>query len=355
MNQHVYTDPSVRHDALFFIETVHGTLNGDPDNHAAQRVDFETGHAIATDVSLKRKIRDTAEVIAQEEGYGPGYRLFMKSDALLNAKIREAYQQQGLPTSEEVSKTVPKKLLGQLQAVPELLEGFVLDGDALVYNGSHSAAEMSDALADVPEDVKSFVLGVASAAKPVKNSPENVNVARNEMCRRFFDVRTFGAVMTTGVNAGQVRGAVQVTFAETVDPVQEARYTITRKAITAEKDEGKAGTMGSKSNIPFGLFRGNLFYNPFLGRDTGISRKDLELFWRSFELMFELNRSATQGTSSLRKVFIFSHDTKLGNAHAHKLFDLVKVKRLAETPRSYSDYEISVGDVPEGITLTTLA
>jgi len=185
--------------------------------------------------------------------------------------------------------------------------------------------------------------------------------ARQELCRRYFDIRMFGAVLSTGeVNAGQVRGPVQLTFARSVDPVLPLDLSITRKArTTQERMETGETEMGRKPLVPFGLYRAHGFYNPFLAEETGVSAEDLEALWEALTNLFEHDRSAARSGLSVRGLWAFTHENPKGNAPAHKLFDLIRVRRKdgAEAPRSIEDYEIIVDQegVPQGVTVTRLA
>lgn len=181
------------------------------------------------------------------------------------------------------------------------------------------------------------------------------------MCKNFFDVRTFGAVMTTKVNSGQVRGPVQVAFASSIDPVVPLEVSITRMAVTteaeAEKQSGDNRTMGRKHIVPYGLYRAHGFISAKLAERTGFCEDDLDLVWRALVNMFEHDRSAARGEMSARKLIVFKHDHPMGNAPAHLLFDAVKVKRVEgeeDTPaRSFSNYEVIVDSesVPKGVSI----
>jgi len=186
---------------------------------------------------------------------------------------------------------------------------------------------------------------------------EEIDEARAWMCQNFYDVRTFGAVMSTGVNAGQVRGPMQLTFARSIDPVVPMDVSITRVAITRADDaESKETEMGRKAIVPYGLYRGHGFYNPKLAEDTGFGSDDLSLFWQALQMGWELDRSASRGFMALRGLYVFSHDNPLGNAPAHTLFDRVEAERTAdvEAPREFGHYEVTVNDkdLPDGVTLT---
>jgi CRISPR-associated protein Csd2 len=205
-------------------------------------------------------------------------------------------------------------------------------------------------------------LGIDSKkVKEKKKDNENIDLEiRDYMCREFFDIRTFGAVMTTFVkdklNCGQVRGPVQLGFAKSIDPIIPQEITITRVAITTESDaEGKNTEMGRKYIVPYGLYRVEGYVSANLARKvTGFTEDDLELLWTAIINMFELDHSAARGNMAVRKLIVFKHESELGNAPAYQLFDRITVKRKDETkpPRSYDDYAVTidVDDLPEGVT-----
>ena len=181
------------------------------------------------------------------------------------------------------------------------------------------------------------------------------------MCDNYYDVRTFGAVMSTGAkdkNAGQVRGPVQITFARSLDPIAIQEHTITRMAVAtekeAEKQEGGNRTMGRKSTVPYGLYKAHGFISPSLAKQTGFSDEDEKVLFDSLKNMFDLDHSASRGLMSARKLIVFRHDSELGNAPAHILFDLVKItNKSGSAPRSINDYEIKIDrdNLPDGVTI----
>lgn len=192
---------------------------------------------------------------------------------------------------------------------------------------------------------------------------DQVRAARAEMCRRYFDVRSFGAVMSTGVNAGQVRGPVQLSFSRSIDPVLPLDVSITRMAVAEAKDaESPNQTMGRKNLIPYGLYRCHGFISAHLARETGFSADDLELLWQSLTQMFDHDRSASRGTMAPQRLLVFKHQSALGNAPAHKLFDRVRVelkpelRSKAQAPRSFADYNVTVDTalLPAGIEVLEL-
>jgi len=204
-----------------------------------------------------------------------------------------------------------------------------------------------------------------------KQKQKDVNEARTWMCQNFYDIRMFGAVMTTAFNCGQVRGPIQITFARSVDPIMPLDMAITRIAITKPEDAevlesedgskkggGKVTEMGRKTLIPYGLYVAHGFFSPYLAEQTGVTSTDLELFWDALMFMWDLDRSASRGQMSPRGLYIFSHAKKLGNAPAHKLFERIQIQRQDGilTPRKFADYDVVTqdSDLPDGITLTKL-
>lgn len=286
-----------RFDFVLFFDVKNGNPNGDPDAGNMPRIDPETGHGIVSDVCLKRKVRNYVDLIKGQDVDGPdvaegelGYKIYVQEGAVLNERNKKAYVHYDMKPSE---KKLPKGEQDRLK-------------------------------------VTKF------------------------MCDNFFDIRSFGAVMTTGVNCGQVRGPIQMCFAESVDPVMPMEMSITRMAVTKEEDAEKERTMGRKQYIPYGLYRVEGFVSASLAEKTGFSQEDLDLFFSALMNMFENDRSAARGLMSSRKLFVIKHESKLGNAPAHRLFEAVKVNRLipdAQEARSFSDYTIEVGDIPEGVEL----
>lgn len=200
-------------------------------------------------------------------------------------------------------------------------------------------------------------LDIKPEPKKLPKEPEKSRALTEWMCKNFFDVRTFGAVMTTEVNSGQVRGPVQMAFASSIDPVVPMEVSITRMAVTNERDLEKERTMGRKHIIPYGLYRVHGYVSAKLAERTGFSEDDLELLWRSLINMFEHDRSAARGEMSARKLIVFKHEHPMGNAPAHRLFDSVKVERVdgeEDTPaRHYSDYRVSIDAeaLPAGVSV----
>lgn len=286
-----------RYDFAFVFDVTNGNPNGDPDAGNAPRVDPETWHGLVSDVCLKRKIRNTVALMKANPATGqpePGYDIYVKHQGVLNAQHQRAYDAMGL--KDEEAKT-----------------------------------------------------------------PDAVLRARKWMCQTFFDVRTFGAVMSTGVNCGQVRGPVQFTFSRSVDPIMSLPQSITRKAVTTEEEAEKqiakhgsvTGTMGSKDLVPYALYVAHGFISPHLAADTGFTNADLGVLWQAIGAMFEHDHSATRGEMIARRLIAFEHESRLGNAPAHRLFERVTIRRKDEKrpARAYGDYEVKVDDtgLPQGI------
>lgn len=246
-----------------------------------------------------------------------------------------------------------RKIRNYVEAVKEGVPGYriyVKDGVPL----NRSDAEACAYLGVEPEKLK----------EAKKKDADLDGKIRDFMCQNFFDIRTFGAVMTTFVkgalNCGQVRGPVQLGFARSVDPIMPQEVTITRVAITTEADAEKKGTeMGRKYIVPYGLYRAEGYVSANLARKvTGFSEEDLDLLWKAILNMFELDHSAARGKMAVRELIVFRHDSELGNAPAYKLFDLVKASRKSDVtiPRAYGDYAVTVDEehLPEGVSCTRM-
>lgn len=195
----------------------------------------------------------------------------------------------------------------------------------------------------------------------VKNTKDKTEAARQFMCKNYYDIRTFGAVMSTGKNAGQVRGPIQLTFSRSIDPIVAKEHSITRMAVAtekeAEKQSGDNRTMGRKSTIPYGLYVCHGFVSANLAKQTGFREEDLQLFWEALKNMFDQDRSAARGLMSAQKLIVFRHNSALGNAPANQLFDLVHVEKIGEgVPRSFADYQVKIQQdaLPQGVTVEVL-
>lgn len=290
-----------RYEFVVLFDVENGNPNGDPDAGNMPRIDPESGLGLVTDVCLKRKIRNYIETVKED---AEGYKIYIKDDVPLNRSDREACASVGVEETDE------KK--------------------------------------------------VTESLKKLKKNDDNVDIKiRDYMCQNFFDIRTFGAVMTTFVkaalNCGQVRGPVQLGFARSIDPIVSQEVTITRVAITTEKDAANKSTeMGRKSVVPYGLYRVEGYVSANLARKvTGFSEEDLQLLWEAIINMFEHDHSAARGNMAVRELIVFKHSKELGDCPAYKLFDSVEVRKKeeGEYPRSYRDYIVEVHEenIPDSV------
>lgn len=273
-----------RFDFIYMFDVKDGNPNGDPDAGNLPRVDAETGMGLVTDTCLKRKVRNYIQIAKSGE---PGDDILIKSkeisgeEVFINKEIRKMYNEE---------------------------------------------------------------LGLDLKVKD-KAPADKVASGRAAMCKRYYDVRAFGAVLSTGANAGQVRGAVQLTFARSKDLIVSQEHALT---VCVARDEDKpydsqVGIQGRKATVPYGLYICHGFISANLAKQTGFSEEDLELFWEALKNMFDVDRSAARGLMSAQKLIVFKHDSILGNAPANKLFDLVKVEKICEgAPRSFSDYSVTI-------------
>ncbi len=204
---------------------------------------------------------------------------------------------------------------------------------------------------------KAYNLTPDRKGKKLPKKVEEAQAVTKWMCENFYDIRSFGAVMTTEVNCGQVRGPVQLAFAKSVEPILSQEISITRMAVTKEEDLEKERTMGRKHIVPYGLYVAQGFISAPLAEKTGFSEEDLELLWNALINMFEHDRSAARGLMSSQKLIVFKHQDKLGNAPAHKLFDLIDIQRNNHTEgpaRSFKDYNVTIGQAPAGVEVLKL-
>ncbi len=297
MTDAIHTDVNRRHDFVLLFDVTYGNPNGDPDAGNLPRVDPETMHGLVTDVCLKRKVRNYVDATRGEQ---TRYKIFVENRGYLVDHKKRAYE--------------------------------------------------------------------AVGAK--KGDDSKLDEAQAWMCNNYFDVRTFGAVLVgkkgEGYNCGQVRGPVQLTFARSIDPVVPLDLSITRVALenrgdqpdTGDEEEARTGTMGRKTLVPYGLYRGHGFFSPFFAKKTGLQSEDLAVFWEALQKMWDLDRSASRGLMACRGLYVFTHATEVGDAAAHSLFDRVAVRRRvsAQAPRAFDNYEVTMDEanLPEGVTLTRL-
>lgn len=296
-----------RYDFLILFDVKDGNPNGDPDAGNLPRVDTETGEGLVTDVCIKRKIRNYIQIV---KNGAPGYDIFVRSKELsgietfLNGEIKKAYSEIGIDLQSDKDS----------------------DGKERKPKGKAQGSE--------------------------------IEKGRLQMCKKFYDIRTFGAVMSTGPNAGQVRGPVQITFARSVDPIVSQEHSI---SVSAARDddkpyEGQVGLQGRKNTVPYGLYAAYGFISPALAAQTGFSEEDIELLWKALVEMFDQDHSAARGMMATQKLIVFKHSSSLGNAPSHRLFDLVKISRKTEieVPRRFDDYMVVLpdeADIPAGISM----
>lgn len=373
-----HLDPQRRHDFVLIFDVTDGNPNGDPDGGNMPRTDAETSHGLVTDVCLKRKIRNYVSTYAEHEAAEAQKKrlnIFVEHHGVLNNQIRRAYTEQKIPTGKPSSEIVKDAAVLQvLRDCKHLLPAAFTFTDSegaaeedvvptLAYSGELTDAELKEELEKTEEmyqdkAVKKFIDALVKKAGKPDKSRANAEKARTWMCENFYDVRMFGAVMSTGLNAGQVRGPVQLTFARSFDPVLPQDLAVTRVAVTDAKDAEKLQTIGRKTLIPYGLYMARGFYSPSLAAQTGVTTEDLAVFWDALVNMWDFDRSASRGLMAPRGLYVFSHDSKLGNAPAHKLFELItaKLTKLSEPPRKFGDYEVSIDEVnmPTGVKLTRL-
>ncbi|MCH9276345.1 type I-C CRISPR-associated protein Cas7/Csd2 [Bifidobacterium amazonense] len=296
-----------RYDFTILFDVENGNPNGDPDSGNMPRVDVETGNGLVTDVCVKRKIRDYVQTAMGEE---VPWRIYIQNRRTLNRLDSEA-----------------------LEAV-------------------HIDARPEDK--DFAKEIKALK----------KDDPELDRRLRDYMCANFFDIRTFGAVMTTFVKGslacGQVRGPVQLGFARSIDPVSVQEISITRVAVTTEADAAeKNNTMGNKYIIPYGLYRMNGYISAKLAQNvTGFSDEDLDMLWQAILNMFEFDRSASRGNMAVRKLYVFKHSSALGDAPSWKLFDSIDVRKRdgVDVARSFGDYAVTVDRavIPDSVTVSEM-
>jgi len=353
-----------RYDFVLLFDVKDGNPNGDPDAGNLPRLDAETGHGLVTDVCLKRKVRNYIEVARTDV---LGFAIYVREKAVLGRAHKAAFEDLKISLGTESRIAVPDDLVAAMHDFP------LPDGLTLVEDDDEPIAILVAADADIKavkqaikeakgaKRLTQFLETCLKGAKSRKPLADEVESGRRWMCRNYFDIRTFGAVMSlkSAPNCGQVRGPVQMTFARSVDPIIAQEHSITRMAVATEAEAEKQGgdnrTMGRKHTVPYGLYVAHGFVSAFLSKQTGFSETDLELLWESLEHMFEHDRSAARGEMTTRGLYVFEHASELGNAHAHALFDRIqpRLKEGATVPRCFADYEVLVDSdgLPDGVAL----
>lgn len=388
-NNGIHCDTTKRHDFVLLFDVSHGNPNGDPDADNLPRVDPETMHGIVTDVCLKRKVRDYVQTALE-----PPRPIFIQSKVALNRLIQESFEKIG-------HKPVSVKLTEEEQEDDEILRwfeskadaGFSLVDDEVAFAGEKVTLKFiqTQLTSDLPADEKelrdkcqAFAKRLANAAKGESRIDRPTQQqAQDQLRRDYYDIRMFGAVLQTGLNAGQVRGPMQLTFARSIEPIVPLDWSITRQArTTSERMLTGQTEFGRKPFVPYGLYLAKGFYSPHLNvrKDNGTEHRfateqDLADFWEALCRMFNFDHSASKGEMYTRGVYVFTHENPKGNAASHKLFRLVEQplkERVAEREKARAngnhaspprgiedyeplpDYEIVRENLPEGVTLTIL-
>lgn len=369
-----------RYDFVLIFDVKDGNPNGDPDAGNLPRVDAETGKGLVTDVCIKRKIRNFVGLM---KNCVRPFDIYVKEKAVLGRAHTTAFEELGISLGTESRVLIPKELQSEIDdlPLPEGMEVGEFDEEKTTHtlvSGRLTEYQAQDGDQEVPSviivaadaDVKAIKAAIKEArpsketkafldfclkgVKARKPKAEEVSKGRDWMCQQFYDIRTFGAVMAlkSAPNCGQVRGPVQITFARSVHPVVASEHSITRMAVATEAEAEKQGgdnrTMGRKFTIPYGLYVAHGFVSAHLANQTKFddNGEDLELLWKALSEMFEHDRSAARGEMTTRGLYVFKHDSQLGNAPAHSLFARIqpKLKDDISVPRDFSDYAVMVNE-----------
>lgn len=372
-----------RYDFVLIFDVKDGNPNGDPDAGNLPRMDAETGHGLVTDVCLKRKVRN---YVALTKEYKSPFDIYIKEKAVLGDAHFATFKKLGIDTGEESRKSVPTDL-NEAFAELELPEGLTFNEGEDDESGELVVAPDADKKAiyawlkeeTLDKRIAGLIKNALRDAKPRKPTAKETDDGKSQMCKDFYDIRSFGAVLSlkSAPNCGQVRGPVQMTFARSVHPIVSLEYSITRMAVAtqaeADKQSGDNRTMGRKNTVPYGLYVAHGFVSAHLAAQTGFSEDDLKLLWHALcgrsildepvrDSMFEHDRSAARGLMATQKLIVFKHASALGNAPAHKMFDLVKIERSGtdeekkKPARDISDYAVKIdpAQIPQGVELIEL-
>ncbi len=353
-----------RYDFIYLFDCTDANPNGDPDAGNMPRIDTYTGQGLTTDVMLKRKIRNYVLMThPEQEGLG----IYVAEGAVLGRAHTEAFKKLGINIGVDVTKVITEEIHDRLNelGLPEGLRAEPGEDDdfLLILEGTADKKIINEWIKEsgISKDDSKLIKDLAKEAKPRKPTRDETKDGRGQMCKDFYDIRTFGAVMSikSAPNCGQVRGPVQVSFSRSIDPIQQSEHSITRMAVTKEEDYAKERTMGRKFTVPYGLYRSHGFINPFLADQTGFSDDDLELFFQALENAFQFDQSAARPAGSMapRALLVFRHDgtdtdeaqrakqAKLGCAPRHALFDRLKIESFEDRPsadgkppRKFADY-----------------
>ena len=355
-----------RYDFVLFFDVKDGNPNGDPDAGNLPRIDPETGHGLVTDVCLKRKVRNYVQLA---KGYVTPFDIYVKEKAVLGRAHVKAFAELGIELGEESTATISKEIYEWLEenGTPP---GVSIDSEednnsyAIIVAADADKKEIKEWLKEAKpaKATKDAINNVLRGAKSRRPTGEEVELGKNKMCQDYYDIRTFGAVLSlkSAPNCGQVRGPVQFTFARSVGQIVPLEHSITRMAVAteaeAEKQQGDNRTMGRKFTVPYALYRCHGFISAPLAAQTGFNENDLNLLWDSIANMFEHDHSAARGQMASRRLIVFKHESGMGNAPSHKLFDMVqaKPKTEGEVIRDFSQYAITAPtqvDMPQGVTV----
>ena len=346
-----------RIDFVYIFDVQDGNPNGDPDAGNLPRVDAQTGKGLVTDVCLKRKVRNYVQVVSTDENgkSKEGLDIYIREKAVLGRSHVKAFKALGYEMGEEA-----KEEIKDAEIVEDLKESGLCDGlsfseedekNYITIEGVADKKAITEWLKDTELSKKTtdFIKGVLKKSKPRRPTEKETEGGRDWMCKNYYDVRAFGAVMSlkSAPNCGQVRGPIQLTFARSEDRIVTSEHSITRVAVATEQEAKNQGgdnhTMGRKATIPYGLYVCHGFISANLAKQTGFSEEDLALFWDALKNMFDVDRSAARGLMSAQKLIVFRHNSVLGNAPADKLFKLVEVKKKQDDaiPRSFEDYDVT--------------
>jgi CRISPR-associated protein Csd2 len=374
-----------RYEFVYLFDVENGNPNGDPDAGNMPRIDPETNYGIVTDVCLKRKIRN---YVVLKHNYDPPNNIYIREKAVLGQEHIKAFQTLGIKLGQETRKVIDEKTVHMLEELG-LPEGLTLETDDQDQNILVAAMDLdknqiNEWLKDIKasREMSKIIKALLKDVKARKPKAEEVEQGRKWMCNNYFDIRTFGAVMSlkSAPNCGQVTGPVQLTFSRSIEPITPLELSITRMAVATEaeaaKQSGDNRTMGRKHIVPYGLYRAEGYISANFAKRTEFSEEDLLLLWKALcgrsnekdpveTSMFDHDHSAARGKMSARKLLVFKHvgtdvnteqriqQATMGCAPAHKLFELIKVKRNAgsDTPaRAYTDYAVTpIEEIKKGL------
>lgn len=346
-----------RFDFVLLFDVKDGNPNGDPDAGNLPRLDPQTGQGLVTDVCIKRKIRNYIGITKRKEdgAYEEGFDIYVKEKAVLGRAHFAAFEKLGITSGQDATELIPESLSATFDELT-LPDGMEIETDedgrsvlrlSAVLDKKEAQAWLKAVNPEKP--MKDFIGKALKNVKARKPTQAESEMGRNQMCKDFFDIRAFGAVLSlkTAPNCGQVRGPVQMTFARSIDPVFTQEHSITRCAVATEAEAEKQGgdnrTMGRKFTVPYGLYRAHGYISAHLAGQTKFDDQDLELFWDALKNMFEHDHSAARGQMAAQGLYVFRHESHLGNAPAHALFDRLKValKEEGAVARSFDAYAVT--------------